>query len=722
MAALPVEGFVQPVEVVVGGTLPRAGFVQPIENAGGGGGIVTGSGAAGQVTFWTGAHTVSGSAGLTWNDTTRLLTVTGTVGAQQSWVYDATHHVEITVDIDSHTTFSIGNRMLVRAQTASTPSSVWRDVGLRFAVQGDDGANGGTFIGVQNAFSALTECAEVDGYKAYGTLAVPLAVPASARLYRLASLAYDGTSFFFGGSLDFYATENFVHGVGNGTMAQIWLTGTGTTSIFSNFQFKDSVFTVYRNTGLNEFLTIGWGGTEWDIIADKSAGGSARTLALASYSNVDIYAGGIAGANKALQMPSAGGVTVLNGSLKIPNGTAAVPGLIFTTATTTGLSSSGVGHMTVSVSATAVTDWDSSFGLVQRGDWPICFTSAIGSNPDIQFGRDSAGVSYLKNGTANAQTLRIYGTTTGPKYLSLAHDATNGTIDVSASSGNITIGGNATSITFSSALRAANGAAATPSYSFTNATGTGILLANASAPIQMDIANGGVIVWRYDSAVGHVTRSDWGINWTNGAVTGTVDVQLIRDGASGVLAQKVGATAQTHRIYGTTTGPKYLSLSHNATNALIDTSASSGAIFIGTASASSVQIGAATISLALFGTGSFGSGSGVLFVGNANTNPSTNPTGGGVLYSNAGAGTWRGSGGTITPFGPAGPHCEKCGYDEWTVATLNTVWKSWRFECGHCGAVYAGGPKDVLRKLPAEHRGKIIRGTMKFEEIEKLVA
>ena len=69
-----------------------------------------------------------------------------------------------------------------------------------------------------------------------------------------------------------------------------------------------------------------------------------------------------------------------------------------------------------------------------------------------------------------------------------------------------------------------------------------------------------------------------------------------------------------------------------------------------------------------FGAGSYGSGSKVVFVPNAGTNPSTNPTGGGILYSDAGAGKWRGSGGTTTTFGPAEPHCPVCGTDyghEW---------------------------------------------------------
>jgi hypothetical protein len=51
--------------------------------------------------------------------------------------------------------------------------------------------------------------------------------------------------------------------------------------------------------------------------------------------------------------------------------------------------------------------------------------------------------------------------------------------------------------------------------------------------------------------------------------------------------------------------------------------------------------------LGLNGT-SFGSGAKVMFIANATTVPSTNPTGGGVLYVDAGALKYRGSSGTVT--------------------------------------------------------------------------
>lgn len=62
-------------------------------------------------------------------------------------------------------------------------------------------------------------------------------------------------------------------------------------------------------------------------------------------------------------------------------------------------------------------------------------------------------------------------------------------------------------------------------------------------------------------------------------------------------------------------------------------------------------------------TTSFGGGVGVIGIKNATTVPSTNPSGGGVLYAQSGAGKWRGSSGTISTFGPAEPHCPSCGAD-----------------------------------------------------------
>ncbi len=51
--------------------------------------------------------------------------------------------------------------------------------------------------------------------------------------------------------------------------------------------------------------------------------------------------------------------------------------------------------------------------------------------------------------------------------------------------------------------------------------------------------------------------------------------------------------------------------------------------------------------------GAFGGGDGVIGIANAPSLPSTNPTGGGVLYAEAGALKWRGSSGTVTTIAAA---------------------------------------------------------------------
>jgi ribosomal protein S11 len=53
------------------------------------------------------------------------------------------------------------------------------------------------------------------------------------------------------------------------------------------------------------------------------------------------------------------------------------------------------------------------------------------------------------------------------------------------------------------------------------------------------------------------------------------------------------------------------------------------------------------------GSGSYGGGQAVAFIGNATVVPTTNPTGGGILYVTAGGLVYRGSAGTVTPLAPA---------------------------------------------------------------------
>lgn len=142
------------------------------------------------------------------------------------------------------------------------------------------------------------------------------------------------------------------------------------------------------------------------------------------------------------------------------------------------------------------------------------------------------------------------------------------------------------------------GAAGSPTYSFAAETGTG-LFRRASGTLGIQI-NGNSVADFNALGNGGLYTNQLSLDRTNG------DVILVRDAAN-ILAQKNGAVGQAIRIYGTTTGPKYLSVSHDGTNAVIDTAAASGALNIGLTNATSVNVknlGGATPDTGAFTTAS----------------------------------------------------------------------------------------------------------------------
>jgi len=92
---------------------------------------------------------------------------------------------------------------------------------------------------------------------------------------------------------------------------------------------------------------------------------------------------------------------------------------------------------------------------------------------------------------------------------------------------------------------------------------------------------------------------------------------------------------------GTTSGTALVSTGDTTGNLVLQTNGSTTAVTIDTSQ--NVGVG---------GT-SFGSGAVVMFIANATTVPTTNPSGGGVLYVQAGALKYRGSSGTVTTLGAA---------------------------------------------------------------------
>ena len=135
-----------------------------------------------------------------------------------------------------------------------------------------------------------------------------------------------------------------------------------------------------------------------------------------------------------------------------------------------------------------------------------------------------------------------------------------------------------------------------------------------------------------------------------GAVN-TVATQLgVIAGASTTVGAVIrGASSQSANLqeWQNSGGTAIARISSNgqiSTPAILGTTDGLAAISIGVSSRN-VQFAALTQS--------FGGGAGVLGIANATTVPTTNPTGGGILYVEAGALKYRGSSGTITTLGAA---------------------------------------------------------------------
>ena len=236
-------------------------------------------------------------------------------------------------------------------------------------------------------------------------------------------------------------------------------------------------------------------------------------------------------------------------------------------------------------------------------------TLSFGTSDDVVLTRDAAAILALKNGT-NAQTLRVYGTTTSSKYVYLNHDGSNAQIDVSSGAGVLLMGGNA------SVLRAVS--------SLDSYTDDGFDVGGASNRFRTGRFGTSVII---------------------GSTTHTIT-------ATGVVFNETGID-QDFRIE--SDDESYcLMVEGTLNNVVLCANAEPG----------------------------FNSMDGGVFLAEANVVPSGNPTAGIYIYVESGAGKARGTGGTVTTWAPAEPHCEVCGTDyghEWE----NTRWGRLQF-CVNC--------------------------------------
>lgn len=226
----------------------------------------------------------------------------------------------------------------------------------------------------------------------------------------------------------------------------------------------------------------------------------------------------------------------------------------------------------------------------------------------------SGGANILEQrNTTNAQTFRVYGTTTGPKYIQVSHDGTDaycitnsGRLGLGPSStvpwliqttGHFFANGDNTydfgasgasrprSLYWGTQALGPNGSASAPTYSFA-LTGNDGMYSEGGGDISFSISGarnfimqGGTFYLRQDvSSVAFGASAD-------GVLTRI---------AANTLGMQNGVSGQEWRVYGSTTGPVYVALSHSGSSASIGTNSGGGSLHLVTGGSSRWLVGGTT--------------------------------------------------------------------------------------------------------------------------------
>lgn len=292
---------------------------------------------------------------------------------------------------------------------------------------------------------------------------------------------------------------------------------------------------------------------------------------------------------------AAGGAT-LRSYIQVGDGAAATPSISFTNAPSNGWflnTSTRMGGVISGVERISVRSSEININGV-----PLGIDSGTSGTGVSYLYSESANVFAMKNG-ANVQEFRVHGSAT--KYFSISHNGTDS--QLLSSSGNILVnailygssdntydfGGSSNRWKigyFGTSVRSGDGSAATPSFAFGNDVDTGWwrlttnqVTASAGGTPSLTVTAGGLQL-----------LSGSALSWSTSGVdpTGASDV-LIKRFAGHTAGMEDGLNANAWRVYGTTTGSKYVQIEHGGTDGGIYTS--SGALTVYTVTDSTLFFG-----------------------------------------------------------------------------------------------------------------------------------
>jgi hypothetical protein len=199
-----------------------------------------------------------------------------------------------------------------------------------------------------------------------------------------------------------------------------------------------------------------------------------------------------------------------------------------------------------------------------------------------------------------------------------------------------------------------------------NSAGSSVALMTAggrfATSIISNVANTGTYIDTGANAINMIQRSASTVAVVvRGAGSQTADLQQWQDSGATTLAkvgsggdlQLFGSTSNQLTINSASTNGVVMAYTSTATNGRTwrighNFVVGSGEFSLYDNTAAAERLNVSTTGNFGFNGRSYGGGAGVAFIANAGTVPASNPTGGGVLYVEAGALKYRGSSGTVT--------------------------------------------------------------------------
>ncbi len=684
---LPVTGYVQQVEIVVGGTLPRAGFVQPVDVVGGGGGMAIGGtvtgGVAGRILFVGAGSVLAQDAALTFDSAAKKVTLLGSGGPQQRWAYDGSNFTDALADSVGDFYLKPTGATIIQKQGSNT-TELWIDgavghdsflyltegLSVKWSIYRDGGDNND--LRIDDDSDTRLRIYQGTGNVGFGSSSNPLFWDNASLILtvdeaRIFTPNVDNLFIGRNAGNDSHTGDGFMVGIGRGVMSAC------TTSANPNgFKLTGVGFEALKTN------TTGWNNAAFGYHALQSNTTGSSNVAIgmeALNSNVD----GIK--NTALGEDSMYFNTSGNFNVAV--------GIVALYKNTTGSRNIGIGQdsgrenqtgsQNTSVGDSSLMNSTTSFNVGVGADCLIAQTSGAKST--------AVGAFALSENTTGSQNVAV-GYAAGinggallatANSVFLGHTAnasTNGLSNVialgyqaQASASNSCVIGNS-SLTL---VRA--GATATTDLGSSSVKWKDGYF---SGQITVPTLTGSVTVSGQTLAIDHSGSNPRLDLYENGTHTTRIqsasqDVYIDAIQASASIVLRPNGQTERMRL-----GAAEIVM--NDTQADVDVriegdSLSHFGFFDATATTENIALlAAAAPNWQTMDRG--------LFIGDTSNAPTGNPTAGGFLYSESGAGKWRGSGGTVTTFGPAEPHCEVCGSDyghEWA----NKKWGRLQF-CVNC--------------------------------------